>query len=96
MSTMSSHHETLTDGVGKCSKPMWFGYGGDAGFCDEPAYGRQEPGQRRSGEWGAGWENGRWYSGGVFTAKFCPGLACYAHGGPKERAAEVAERIKGK
>lgn len=27
-----------TDGVGKCSVPMWMG-GYPAGFCDEPAYG---------------------------------------------------------
>jgi hypothetical protein len=47
MSELSPHHKTLTDGVGKCSKPMWRN-GLDAGFCDEPAYGAQ---QRGSQEW---------------------------------------------
>jgi hypothetical protein len=33
----------LTNGVGKCSKPMWSGMGMPNGFCDEPAYGEQNP-----------------------------------------------------
>lgn len=41
MATCSEHHKTLTDGVGKCSKPMWDGMGMPAGFCDSPAYGEQ-------------------------------------------------------
>ena len=41
-------HMELTDGVGKCSKPMWDGWGMPTGFCDEPAYGPQTPeGKRR-------------------------------------------------
>ena len=72
---MSEHHEKLTDGVGKCSVPMWCG-GMPAGLCDEPAYGKQEEGQRRYGE--RDWR-------GVFVAGYCGGLACYAHGGPKDR-----------
>lgn len=43
MASMSKHHEELTAGIGKCSKPMWDGTGMPAGFCDRPAYGRQEP-----------------------------------------------------
>lgn len=39
MSSLSKHHVELTNGVGKCSKPMWQG-GLPAGFCDDPAYGR--------------------------------------------------------
>jgi len=43
MASLSEHHKTLTNGVGKCSKPMWDGMGMPAGFCDEPAYGPQNP-----------------------------------------------------
>jgi len=43
MASLSEHHKVLTDGVGKCSKPMWDGMGGPNGFCDEPAYGPQNP-----------------------------------------------------
>lgn len=74
MAVCSEHHKVLTDGVGKCSKPMWSGYGGEAGFCDEPAYGPQEPGQQRSGEW----TRGQWYP------SYTPFLACYNHGGPRK------------
>lgn len=38
MAVGQKHHRTLTDGVGKCSVPMWMG-GCPAGFCDQPAYG---------------------------------------------------------
>lgn len=48
MAKCSKHHKELIDGVGKCSKPMWDGYGMPAGFCDRPAYGKPtEEGQRR-------------------------------------------------
>ncbi len=48
MAVCSEHHKELTNGVGKCSKPMWDGYGMPNGFCDEPAYGEQtEEGKRR-------------------------------------------------
>ena len=43
MANLSEHHKVLTNGVGKCAKPMWDGMGMPAGFCDEPAYGRQSP-----------------------------------------------------
>jgi len=39
MSTLSEHHKVLTNGIGKCSVPMWIG-GYPAGFCDEPAFGK--------------------------------------------------------
>jgi len=42
MACMNKHHQELTDGVGKCSVPMWSG-GCPAGFCDLPAYGKQIP-----------------------------------------------------
>ena len=76
MACLSKHHQELTDGVGKCSIPMWSG-GCPAGFCDNPAYGPQEKGQRRYGEFSRAW--GKWFSG------YCSGLACYAHGGPAKR-----------
>lgn len=41
MSRTTDHHHNLTNGVGKCSRPMWSGYGMPAGFCDRPAYGKQ-------------------------------------------------------
>jgi hypothetical protein len=34
MACTVKHHHELMNGVGKCSAPMWFGYGGEAGFCD--------------------------------------------------------------
>ncbi|HCU16543.1 MAG TPA: hypothetical protein DF729_15240 [Hafnia paralvei] len=79
MSVLSKHHKELnSEGVGKCSVPMWSG-GGPAGFCDEPAYGIPLPreyvenrftGQRRYLTSG--------YDG------YVPGLACPCHGGPKK------------
>jgi len=38
MSSISNHHRELTNGVGKCSVPMWMG-GCPSGFCDKPAFG---------------------------------------------------------
>lgn len=78
MSACSQHHRELTDGVGKCSVPM-FCMGCPAGFCDEPAYG----GPPKSPIiWSAGREryvraDGR-YDG------YVPGLACVGHGGPRK------------
>ena len=47
MSRLLKHHTELTDGVGKCSVPMWCG-GLPAGFCDNEAYGQQtEEGRRK-------------------------------------------------
>lgn len=69
------YHQELTDGEGKCGVPAWSG-GMPAGFCDEPAYGPQEPDQRRYGRW----QNGRWLPG------YSSALTCYGHGGPKEKA----------
>ena len=84
MACMAEWHKTLTGGVGKCSVPMWWGWGGEAGFCDAPAFGPQEKGQQRHGQYGPGWRGDRWFQGGVWTPGYCAGLACYAHGGPKE------------
>jgi hypothetical protein len=72
MAQTSQHHRELTNGIGKCSVPMWCG-GVPAGFCDEPAYGPEEEGQQRYGRY----VNGKW------IAYYIPALACYGHGGPK-------------
>jgi hypothetical protein len=71
------HHHVLTNGVGKCSVPMWMN-GLPAGFCDEPAYGPQQfdgQGQSRYGDFD--WGTRKWIN------YYVPGLACYGHGGPK-------------
>ena len=80
---LSQHHERLTNGIGKCAVPMWSG-GCPAGFCDRPAYGPQEPDQRRYGGWSK--SQGKWFNG------YCGGVACYDHGGPKALAALDAAR----
>ena len=54
MSCLSEHHKVLTDGVGKCSVPMWSADGCPAGFCDGPAYGMPEPHQDRYGGYSSG------------------------------------------
>lgn len=41
MARCSPIHMELTDGVGKCSVPMWIA-GLPAGFCDGAAYGEPE------------------------------------------------------
>ncbi len=72
----SDHHHTLTNGVGKCSVPMWC-MGMPAGFCDEPAYGKPLPSRKfRDAHTGEVFrEDGRY-------AGYVPGLACEGHGGP--------------
>ncbi len=76
MACMSKHHQELTDGVGKCSVPMWM-QGCPAGFCDRPAYGTPEPCQQSRDAWTGEMKrlDGR-YNG------YVPALACPAHGGP--------------
>ena len=77
-STLKWHRE-LTNGVGKCSAPMWM-MGCPSGFCDEPAYGERPPSREwrnaRTGELHR--EDGR-YNG------YVTGLACEGHGGPPPR-----------
>jgi len=75
MACLLKHHEELTNGVGKCSVPMWCG-GLPAGFCDEPAYGeRPDCPHYRDGTGRLRRTDGR-YDG------YVPALACPAHGGP--------------
>ena len=62
-----------TDGVGKCSVPVWQ-YGYPAGFCDKPAYGEQtESYLSRFFVWDK-----------YRRPAFASGLACPDHGGPKQ------------
>lgn len=78
MARLSEHHQVLTNGVGKCSVPMWCN-GLPAGFCDEPAFGNYVRGEtfrnRVTGEIQR------------FDGKYAglvPALACPAHGGPSK------------
>jgi len=73
---MKKRHEELTDGVGKCSVPMWQG-GCPSGFCDRPAYGVRPAGKMlRNAYTGETFRLDGKYSG------YIPGLACPVHGGP--------------
>ena len=46
MSQLSTHHQELVNGEGRCSVPMWM-MGIPSGFCDALAYGKEEAGQKR-------------------------------------------------
>jgi len=74
MARCTTHHKELKNGVGKCSVPMWSGYGMPAGFCDKDAYGPMDKQWHREREWVTG--------GYVTSASF---LACPIHGGPKAK-----------
>lgn len=73
MSSTSKHHQELTNGVGKCSVPMWCG-GLPEGFCDKDAYGEQT---KEYLSRFPRWDKYR-------QPAYAPGLACSGHGGPKE------------
>jgi hypothetical protein len=90
MSAMSRlHQEVGVDGVGKCSVPMWMN-GMDAGFCDKPAYGN-----RPDGETLTRWDGEQYRADGRY-AGYVPGLACAAHGGPKNRPATPTADAEGR
>jgi len=79
MSRHSECHEKVdAEGRGKCGVPMWYGHGGDAGFCNKEAYGLQVPCDTFIDRDGIRmrYGGGRSYSGV---------LCCAAHGGPKVR-----------
>lgn len=79
MSATEKHHHELTNGVGKCSVPMWMN-GCPAGFCDAPAYGkRPDSRQSRNAYTGEMMRMDGRYNG------YVPGLACEGHGGPTPR-----------
>ena len=48
MASTLRYHHVLTDGVGKCSVPVW-SMGAPAGFCDAPAYGERQANSRYTG-----------------------------------------------
>lgn len=79
MASTSKHHHELTNGVGKCSVPMWSGYGSPDGFCDAPAYGKRPPGE----QWRNAWSGEMMRFDGKYNG-YVPGLACPNHGGPEK------------
>jgi len=81
MGTLSGFHKILTNGIGKCSVPMWMG-GLPAGFCDNEAYGKPIPCKRYRDAYTGQLEriDGK-YSG------YVPALACPNHGGPLKKEA---------
>ena len=80
MARLSEHHQKLNEnGVGKCSVPMWSGFGMPDGFCDEEAYGNPpETEYYRRYDGTLIRKDGR-YSG------YVPALACPNHGGPEKK-----------
>lgn len=80
MASTQKHHHELTDGIGKCSVPMWQG-GVPAGFCDKPAFGKYIDGPRYSREPHIRFEMQGRRMDGKYDG-YVPGLACKAHGGP--------------
>jgi len=83
MSTLSKHHKKLTNGIGKCSVPMFQG-GCPAGFCDEPAFGKQTKSLR---VWHA--HKQRYVRADGKSDAYAPGLACPIHAGPKCPGIEI-------
>ncbi len=78
MSKLQKHHTEMTNGIGKCSVPMW-SEGSPSGFCDEPAYGfRPDCALFRDAYTGEICRFDRRYNG------YVPGLACPVHGGPQK------------
>ncbi len=77
MSRCCEHHIKLTNGIGKCSVPMWQ-MGMPAGFCDRDAYGNRPEGKtiRR-------WDGFEYRDDGLYSG-YVPYLACPCHGGPKD------------
>lgn len=74
----SKHHMTLDEsGKGKCSVPMFAGFGSAAGFCDKEAYGNPIPREYYEDRIGRKIYLTPGYDG------YVPGLACPCHGGPK-------------
>ena len=77
----------VTEPLGKCSVPMYWGWGGPAGCCGKPAFGERPEGVYvRVSAWTGriGRTDGR-YAGIV------PGLACVKHGGPYPAASTLPQ-----
>ncbi|WP_370309256.1 hypothetical protein [Sphingobium abikonense] len=93
MARLSDHHQPKCGVEGKCSVPMWSGYGPD-GFCDKPAWGEQyserEPSRGQSGRhaphhWPQRDRNGFYPSHLVhLRPPMADGYCCANHGGPRE------------
>lgn len=78
MSQLSKHNQELTNGVGKCSVPMWM-CGMPAGFCDKEAYSKRPP----SKTWWNYAANQQMRSDRRYNG-YVPSLACPMHGGEKK------------
>jgi len=78
MASLLNHHKVLTNGVGKCSAPMWMG-GCPSGFCDQPAYGERP----HSAKFRDPWTGRERRVDGKYDG-YVSGLACPQHGGPNE------------
>ena len=76
MSTLNKQHKELTNGLGKCSVPMWGG-GLPSGFCDNDAYSDRPKGAEYIVHGTSFRHDGRY-------AGYVPALACPAHGGLKK------------
>jgi hypothetical protein len=92
VSRISGHHAPGCGNEGKCSRPMFGGYG-PAGFCDRPAWGEQysecEPSRGKSGRhaphhWATRDRYG-YYPPHIahLAPPYVPAFACDHHGGPK-------------
>lgn len=81
MATLSKHHEELTNGVGKCSCPMWGG-GVPSGFCDKPAYSKRP----KSETWYNHAAQKEMRKDGRYNG-YLSGLACIIHGGDAKEVA---------
>lgn len=68
------HKELGPDGIGKCSVTMFDKQGRMTGFCNDKAWGKQIPNQRRYGKW----------RGSTFDPIYVNDLACPFHGGPRK------------
>jgi hypothetical protein len=77
--SMNAYRELNELGEGRCSVPMWSGYGDPAGCCDKPAFGERPEGKTHTRYDGFEWRDDGLYAG------YVPGLACPIHGGPKIR-----------
>lgn len=83
MAQLSEHHKTLTNGIGKCSVPMFIN-GCPAGFCNKPAFGFRPEGETiRNPYTGKRIRLDGKYDG------YVPGLACPNHGGPRTQIGKI-------
>jgi len=79
---MSECHKKLTNGVGRCSVPMWSG-GCPSGFCDNEAFGERPPAKSY---WHNAYTNEQIRDDLKYNG-YVPALACVGHGGPKKEEA---------